>query len=53
MTDTTTAATTLLFEVTDLKQWMYCPRVLYYHRPLTTDDRRPTCVVIAQRGSHD
>jgi CRISPR-associated exonuclease Cas4 len=32
---------TLLFEVTDLKQWTYCPRVLYYRyclpeiRPIT------------------
>jgi len=41
MTETPTAATTLLFEVTDLKQWIYCPRVLYYRyclpevRPIT------------------
>src|SRR5512145_2812101 len=32
----------LLFEVTDLKQWTYCPRVVYYRynlpdiRPVTT-----------------
>lgn len=35
------AAEQLLFEVTDLKQWVYCPRVLFYRycapelRPLT------------------
>jgi CRISPR-associated exonuclease Cas4 len=37
----TETATDLLFEVTDLKQWTYCPRVLYYRyclpeiRPIT------------------
>jgi CRISPR-associated exonuclease Cas4 len=37
----TEATTELLFEVTDLKQWTYCPRVLYYRyclpeiRPIT------------------
>jgi len=37
----TETATDLLFEVTDLKQWTYCPRVLYYRyclpeiRPVT------------------
>jgi CRISPR-associated exonuclease Cas4 len=37
----TETATDLLFEVTDVKQWTYCPRVLYYRyclpeiRPIT------------------
>lgn len=42
MTDPVIASgDTLLFEVTDLKQWSYCPRVLYYRyclpevRPIT------------------
>src|SRR6185295_8353740 len=36
-----TSGDSLLFEVTDLKQWTYCPRVLYYRyclpeiRPIT------------------
>jgi len=36
-----TSGEALLFEVTDLKQWIYCPRVLYYRyclpevRPIT------------------
>lgn len=31
---------TLPFKVTDLKQWVYCPRILYYHTCLP--DIRPT-----------
>lgn len=35
----------LLFEVTDLKQWAYCPRVLYYRYCLP--DVRPTTDLMA------
>lgn len=50
MTETTTA-TTLLFEVTDLKQWTYCPRVLYY-RYCLPEIRPITDLMRAGIGSH-
>ena len=41
----TETASELLFEVTDLKQWIYCPRVLYYRYRLP--EIRPTTDLIA------
>ncbi len=41
----TETASELLFEVTDLKQWIYCPRVLYYRYCLP--EIRPTTDLIA------
>lgn len=40
-----------LFEVTDLKQWTYCPRVLYY-RYCLPDIRPVTDLMRAGIGSH-
>src|SRR6266540_6804923 len=51
MTETTIAETTLLFEVTDLKQWTYCPRVLYY-RYCLPEVRPITDLMRAGIGSH-
>jgi CRISPR-associated exonuclease Cas4 len=42
---------TLLFEVTDLKQWTYCPRVLYY-RYCLPEIRPMTDLMRAGIGSH-
>jgi CRISPR-associated exonuclease Cas4 len=41
----------LLFEVTDLKQWTYCPRVVYY-RYCLPDIRPVTDLMRAGRASH-
>ncbi len=41
----------LLFEVTDLKQWTYCPRVLYY-RYCLPDIRPVTRLMVAGIASH-
>jgi len=41
----------LLFEVTDLKQWIYCPRVLYY-RYCLPEVRPITDLMRAGIGSH-
>ncbi|HEY3230248.1 MAG TPA: CRISPR-associated protein Cas4, partial [Roseiflexaceae bacterium] len=41
----------LLFEVTDLKQWMYCPRVVYY-RYCLPEIRPVTDLMRAGIGSH-
>ena len=41
----------LLFEVTDLKQWTYCPRVLYY-RYCLPEIRPVTDLMRAGIGSH-
>lgn len=51
MTDPPTIETTLLFEVTDLKQWTYCPRVLYY-RSCLPEVRPVTDLMRAGIGSH-
>jgi CRISPR-associated exonuclease Cas4 len=51
---TATAATSgdvLLFEVTDLKQWTYCPRVLYY-RYCLPEIRPITDLIAAGIASH-
>jgi CRISPR-associated exonuclease Cas4 len=50
MTDTP-APDTLLFEVTDLKQWTYCPRVLYY-RYCLPEIRPITDLITAGIASH-
>src|SRR5262245_45339664 len=42
---------TLLFEVTDLKQWTYCPRVLYY-RYCLPEIRPITDLITAGIASH-
>jgi CRISPR-associated exonuclease Cas4 len=47
----TEATTDLLFEVTDLKQWTYCPRVLYY-RYCLPEIRPVTDLMRAGIGSH-
>lgn len=47
----TEAATDLLFEVTDLKQWSYCPRVLYY-RYCLPEIRPVTDLIAAGIRSH-
>jgi CRISPR-associated exonuclease Cas4 len=49
MTDTT--ETRLLFEVTDLKQWTYCPRVPYY-RYCLPEIRPITDLITAGIASH-
>jgi CRISPR-associated exonuclease Cas4 len=44
------------FRVTDLKQWVYCPRVLYYHlclpnvRPITYNMKAGTEAGLAEEG---
>jgi len=48
---TAPSSTTLLFEVTDLKQWIYCPRVLYY-RYCLPEVRPITDLMRAGIGSH-
>jgi len=45
------ATTDLLFEVTDLKQWTYCPRVLYY-RYCLPEIRPITDLITAGIASH-
>ncbi len=52
MTEAAIAKTTLLFEVTDLKQWAYCPRVLYY-RYCLPEVRPVTDLMRAGIGSHN
>jgi len=39
------------FEVTDLRQWMYCPRVVYYHYCLP-DVRPMTRLMLAGMAEH-
>jgi CRISPR-associated exonuclease Cas4 len=41
----------VLFEVTDLKQWTYCPRVLYY-RYCLPEIRPITALIVAGIASH-
>lgn len=47
----TDVATELLFEVTDLKQWSYCPRVLFY-RSCLPEIRPVTDLMAAGIRSH-
>jgi CRISPR-associated exonuclease Cas4 len=47
----TETATDLLFEVTDVKQWTYCPRVLYY-RYCLPEVRPVTDLIAAGIRSH-
>ncbi len=47
----TDVASDLLFEVTDLKQWTYCPRVLYY-RYCLPEIRPVTDLMAAGTRSH-
>ncbi len=46
-----TGSAALLFEVTDLKQWAYCPRVLYY-RYCLPEIRPITDLITAGIASH-
>jgi CRISPR-associated exonuclease Cas4 len=47
----TTSGDVLLFEVTDLKQWAYCPRVMYY-RYCLPEIRPITDLITAGIASH-